>query len=243
MIDTHAHLDDPQFDADRDDVIARSLAAGVEGIVCVGTTLEVQPRGLRLAETYPQVCAAVGIHPQLLAEAAEDDWEQIVAMLDHPRVVALGETGLDRHWDFTPLDLQIEYFRRHLRLGCERNRPVIIHCRDAAADLIPLARPSRSVAAPRGVARLQRRCGDGRQMRGTRPLDQLCGQRHVYEQEVRAATGRGGRRSRRPHLAGDRLSLLNARAFSRQAVAERAGPGGAHCGRVGAASRRVNLNN
>ena len=79
MIDTHAHLDDPQFDADRDDVLARSLAAGVEGIVCVGTTLESSRVALRLAEKYPQVRAAVGIHPNSCAEAAEGDWEQIVA--------------------------------------------------------------------------------------------------------------------------------------------------------------------
>ena len=138
MIDTHAHLDDPQFDDDRPAVVARWQAAGVEAVVCVGTTLESSRAALQLAETYPQVYAAVGIHPNSCADAAEGDWEQISALLDHPRVVAVGETGLDRHWDFAPFDLQVEYFRRHLRLGQERRRPVIIHCRDAAADLLPL---------------------------------------------------------------------------------------------------------
>jgi TatD DNase family protein len=138
MIDTHAHLDDPQFDADRDDVIARSVAAGVEMIVCVGTTLDFSRIAVRLAETYPQVYAAVGIHPNSCADASEGDWEQIAALLDHPRVVAIGETGLDRHWDFAPLDLQIEWFRRHIRLGRQHRLPLIIHCRDAATDMFPL---------------------------------------------------------------------------------------------------------
>ncbi len=138
MIDSHAHLDDPQFDADRDAVIARAVAAGVETIVCVGTTLESSRAAVRLAERYGEVYAAVGIHPNSCAEAAADDWAGIVALADHPRVVAVGETGLDRYWDFAPLDLQIDYFRRHLRLGGQRKLPVIIHCRDAAADLIPL---------------------------------------------------------------------------------------------------------
>ena len=137
MIDSHAHLDDPQFDADRDAVIARAVAAGVETIVCVGTTLESSRAAVRLAELRRSLRGR-GHPPQLLAEAAADDWAGIVALADHPRVVAVGETGLDRYWDFAPLDLQIDYFRRHLGLGGERKLPVIIHCRDAAADLIPL---------------------------------------------------------------------------------------------------------
>ncbi len=138
MIDSHAHLDDPQFDADRQAVIARSAAAGVEAVVCVGTTLESSRAAVRLAETHPEIYAAVGIHPNSCAEAARDDWDQIAALVEHPRVVALGETGLDRYWDFAPLDLQIDYFRRHLQLGRQCGLPVIIHCREAAADLIPL---------------------------------------------------------------------------------------------------------
>ncbi len=147
MIDSHAHLDDPQFDADRDAVIARCLAAGVESVVCVGTSLDSSRAAVRLAETHPAVYAAVGIHPNSCAEAAGGDWDQIVALADHPRVVALGETGLDRHWDFSPLELQIDYFRRHLRLGRNRKRPVIIHCRDAATELIPLLEAD-AVAGP-----------------------------------------------------------------------------------------------
>jgi TatD DNase family protein len=138
MIDTHAHLDDDQFDADRDAVIARAVAAGVEAIVCVGTTVQSSLAAIRIAETYPQAYAAVGIHPNSCAEAREGDWERIVDLLDHPRVVALGETGLDRYWDYAPIELQRDYFARHLQLGKDRDLPVIIHCRDAQADLMPM---------------------------------------------------------------------------------------------------------
>jgi TatD DNase family protein len=151
MIDTHAHLDDEQFHPDREAVMARAAAAGVEAMICVGTTVESSRAALRIAETYAQVYAAVGIHPNSCAEANAGDWERIVELLDHPRVVALGETGLDRYWDNAPIELQREYFARHLRLGQQRDLPVIIHCRDAQADLMPMlremagARPLRAV--------------------------------------------------------------------------------------------------
>ena len=151
MIDTHAHLDDPQFDADREAVIARAVAGGVEAIVCVGTTLESSRAAVQLAERYGEVYAAVGIHPNSCAEAADGDWDRLVALADHPRVVAVGETGLDRHWDFAPLDLQIDYFRRHLRLGESRKLPAIIHCRDAAADLIPVLESAAAAGPVRAV--------------------------------------------------------------------------------------------
>ena len=112
--DTHAHFDDPQFDADREAVLARAAAAGVETILCVGTTLAESRKAVELAATHPQLYASVGIHPNSCGEAAADDWAAIVALLDEPRVVGLGETGLDRYWDTTPLELQQDYFRRHL---------------------------------------------------------------------------------------------------------------------------------
>ena len=148
MIDTHAHLDDPDFDADREAVIARARAAGVEAIVCVGTTLASSRAALRLAEMHADVYAAVGVHPNSCADAGLGDWEAIAAMAEHPRVVALGETGLDRHWDFAPLELQIEWFRRHLRLGRRTGLPVIVHCRDAAADLLPLLQEEAATGLP-----------------------------------------------------------------------------------------------
>ncbi|OHB65918.1 MAG: hydrolase TatD, partial [Planctomycetes bacterium RBG_13_63_9] len=150
-IDTHAHLDQEEFDVDRDAVVARSRLAGVETIVCVGISADSSQATLAFAETYPHVYAAVGIQPNYCAGAAAGDWERIVEMTNRPRVVALGETGLDRHWDLAPFDLQQESFDRHLRLAQQRDLPVIVHCREAAADLLPMLREAAARAPLRGV--------------------------------------------------------------------------------------------
>ena len=140
MIDTHCHLDDEQFAADCAEVVARAAAAGVETMIAIGTTAADSASIVRIAETFPAVYAAAGIHPNSCAEAAAGDWEAVVALLHHPRVVALGETGLDRYWDHAPIELQRDYFDRHLRMSQARDLPVVIHCRDAAADIMPMLR-------------------------------------------------------------------------------------------------------
>jgi TatD DNase family protein len=140
FFDTHAHLDQEEFDADRTAVIQRASQAGVRRILCVGVDLASSQRAVRLAEDNAEILAAVGIHPNSAAQAQQSDWDQIVALVDHPRVVAIGETGLDRYWDHTPIALQQEYFERHLCLSRERNHPIVIHCRDAAEDLMPKLR-------------------------------------------------------------------------------------------------------
>jgi TatD DNase family protein len=150
-VDTHIHLDQEEFDADRDGVIARSLRAAVETLITVGISADSSRAGLRLAETHATVYAAVGVQPNYCAEAAEGDWEQIVAMVDHPRVVAVGETGLDRHWDFTPFEVQQDYFDRHLRLAADRGLPVVIHCREAEADVLAMLRAAAARGPLRGV--------------------------------------------------------------------------------------------
>src|ERR1035441_3568139 len=102
MIDTHCHLDDEQFEADRAAVVARAADAGVECMIALGTTAASSRATVGLAETYSSLYAAVGIHPNSCAEAGPADWDAIVGLVDHPRVVALGETGLDRYWDHAP---------------------------------------------------------------------------------------------------------------------------------------------
>ena len=149
LIDTHAHLDDEQFGDDLPDVIARAKAAGVENIVCVGVCAESSLSAVRLAEQYPEVKAAVGIHPNHSAEARADEWQQICRLAEHAEVVALGETGLDTYWDYAPLDIQKDYFDRHLRLSQELDLPVIVHCRDAGEAVLLMA----SEAARRGPLR------------------------------------------------------------------------------------------
>ena len=151
MIDTHCHLDDQQFEADRAAVVARAAGAGVERMISLGTTLASSRETVRLAETYATLFAAVGIHPNSCAEAATGDWDAIVGLLDHPRVVALGETGLDRYWDYAPIELQREFFDRHLRMAQARDLAVVIHCRDAWADMLSMLREAVSRGPLRGV--------------------------------------------------------------------------------------------
>ena len=138
--DTHAHLDQEDFDADRAAVIERARQAGVELILAVGIDLASSRNAVRLAEEHAEIFAAAGIHPNSAAQARAEDWDQIVKLAQHPRVVAIGETGLDRYRDHTPFALQQEYFLRHLSLSQERNLPIVIHCRDAAEDLMPMLR-------------------------------------------------------------------------------------------------------
>jgi TatD DNase family protein len=150
FFDTHAHLDQAEFDGDRDEVIARARQSGVEQILCPGVSAASSAAALYLAEKC-ELLAAVGIHPNSTHEAAAGDWDRIVAMLDAPRAVALGETGLDRYWDFAPLALQREYLDRHLQLGQERGVPVILHCRDAQDDLLEALRAAAGSGPIRGI--------------------------------------------------------------------------------------------
>jgi TatD DNase family protein len=151
LFDTHAHLDQEEFDVDRAAVIERAVAAGVEQILCVGVDAASSAAAVKLADEFPQVYAAVGIHPNSAAAAKTDDWERIFKLLDHPRVVAIGETGLDRYWDTVPFELQQENFLRHLQLSRERNLPVIIHCRDAQEDLLPMLHVAAAAGPLRGI--------------------------------------------------------------------------------------------
>jgi TatD DNase family protein len=150
LFDTHAHLDQEEFNADREVVMRRAVAAGVAHILCVGVDAASSAAAVQLAEKYTQVFAGVGIHPNSTA-AAPGDWDRILKLLDHPRVVALGETGLDRYRDAAPLELQREYFLRHLQLSRERSLPVVIHCRDAWDDLLPLLRAASAEGPLRGI--------------------------------------------------------------------------------------------
>jgi TatD DNase family protein len=149
--DTHAHLDDERFDTTRDDVVQRALDAGVSTIVTVGTTAASSETCVALARSYPCLFAAVGIQPNHASQAAVGDWERIVCLADEPFVVALGETGLDRYWDFTPFDVQQDFFDRHLRLAQARDLPVVIHMRDCAEDVLAMLREAWQRGPLRGV--------------------------------------------------------------------------------------------
>ena len=108
LIDTHTHLDDDRFKDDLPAVLGRASAAGVTHILTIGVDLATSQAALRLAEAHLQLSAVVGIQPNHVSEAKPGDWEAIVEMATHPKVVAIGETGLDRYWDRAPFPLQEE---------------------------------------------------------------------------------------------------------------------------------------
>jgi TatD DNase family protein len=151
LIDTHAHLDQEEFDADRSEVIARATAAGIERVVAIGVTADSSAAVVKLASQNAGIYAAVGIQPNYCAEAKTGDWERIVALVDWPKVVAIGETGLDRHWDYTPFGVQQDYFDRHLRLSQERNLPFVVHTRESDADVLAMLRDAKTRGPLRGV--------------------------------------------------------------------------------------------
>jgi TatD DNase family protein len=138
LIDTHAHLDDEQFHMDLEAVLERAAAAGVSRIVTIGTTAPSSAACVALAGRYPVLGAAVGIQPNHVAQAEAAAWDEIAYLVTQPGVVAVGETGLDRHWDYTPFAQQEEYFARHLDLARQYKLPVVIHCREAEADVLRL---------------------------------------------------------------------------------------------------------
>jgi TatD DNase family protein len=151
ICDTHAHLDQDEFSADRADVIARAAAAGVEQIVSVGVSAASSEATMDLASRWPGVYAAVGIHPNYCAQAQAGDWERVMALVGQPKVVALGETGLDRYRDYSPFPLQQDYFDRHLRLSQQSGLPFIVHTRDSEADVLAMLREAHARGPLRGV--------------------------------------------------------------------------------------------
>jgi len=151
FVDSHAHLDLEDFDLDRPAVIARAHEAGVAAMICPGITADSSRAAVQLSEAEPSVYAAVGIQPNYCGQAAPGDWDRVAALADHARVVAIGETGLDRHWDFTPFAVQREFFDRHLRLAQARGLPVIVHCREAEADVLPMLREAAGRGPLEGV--------------------------------------------------------------------------------------------
>jgi TatD DNase family protein len=140
LIDTHAHLDAEPFAADLPAVIERARAAGVYTVVAVATTAPSSAATLDIATRHPGVFATAGIHPNNILGEKPAAWDEVVALASGERVVGVGETGLDRHWDDTPFAVQKEYFARHLELGRWLGKPVVIHCREAEADVLRLLR-------------------------------------------------------------------------------------------------------
>ncbi|MDP9743581.1 UNVERIFIED_ORG: TatD DNase family protein [Bacillus sp. B2I3] len=136
LFDTHVHVNAEQFNEDLEDVIERAKEAGVDNMVVVGFDRPTIIRAMELIETYDFMYAAVGWHPVDAIDMTEDDLQWIEELSNHPKVVAIGEMGLDYHWDKSPKDVQMEVFRRQIRLAKKVGLPIIIHNREATADIV-----------------------------------------------------------------------------------------------------------
>ena len=142
MIDTHCHLDMKQFDTDREEVIKRARDKGCEALITVGSDLRGTIGGMELAQKHDFIYASIGIHPHDARDFTEETYAALKEWSARKKVVAIGETGLDYHYDHSPREIQKEVFRRHLRLAQEVGLPVIIHSREAKEDTLAILRES-----------------------------------------------------------------------------------------------------
>lgn len=138
--DTHAHLDDKQFNPDRDQVVQRAREAGIGNIVNVGHTETASRNAVEMATKYPFMYAAVGIHPHDAKDCTERTWELLLRMAQNPKVVAWGEIGLDYYRDLSPRDIQRQVFIKQIELADEAGLPIIIHNRDAHEDTLKIVK-------------------------------------------------------------------------------------------------------
>lgn len=138
IFDSHAHYDDEVFEEDRNSLLSSMQENGIGAIVNVGASIESSGSSLQLAETYDFIYAAVGVHPSDTDELNEENYLNLCKMMDKEKVVAVGEIGLDYYWDTPSRDIQKKWFVRQLNTAMEKNKPVIIHSRDAAADTLDI---------------------------------------------------------------------------------------------------------
>lgn len=144
LIDTHCHLGDAAFDPDRDAVLERAGAAGVGHVVVIGTTLADSERAAALAGSRPGLSATAGVHPHEAKDWSPETGERLRALLALPEVVAVGETGLDYHYDHSPRPEQLRSFEAQLDLAAELGKPIVVHAREADDDIAALLRDTRA---------------------------------------------------------------------------------------------------
>jgi TatD DNase family protein len=154
LIDTHAHLDFRQFNDDRDAVLARAWQAGVEAIITIGTDLATSRAAVALAERDERIYATVGFHPHDAKSLDDAALDELTDLARHPRVVAVGEIGLDYYRDHSPRDTQRRAFRRQLDMAAQAGKPVVIHNREAGADTLNILREWAAEAEPQPAKHL-----------------------------------------------------------------------------------------
>lgn len=137
LFDTHAHLDSEQLQPHLEEILSR-VDEGALRVTAIGTDPRSSHRCLELAKSHANVYAAVGLHPNSCAKFDDSHWNAILEIVDDPKVVAIGETGLDKHWDDCPFDVQLKWFERHIDLSFEKNKPLVIHTRDCETEMIEM---------------------------------------------------------------------------------------------------------
>lgn len=136
FFDSHAHLDDLKYNNDRHEMLLRAKDAGVSRIINVGYDIPSSKRSVDLAEAYDFIYAAVGVHPHDAADAGDNALDKLRELAGNPKVVAIGEIGLDYYRDLSPRDIQKQMFRNQIRLAAELGKPIIVHDRDAHGDVM-----------------------------------------------------------------------------------------------------------
>ena len=147
IFDSHAHYDDEKFETDRQEVLDGLFSDKICGIINCGCDLKSSLMSINLAEKYSGIYAAVGVHPHEAEDVNDDDFKKIISLLNKEKVVAIGEIGLDFHYDFSPRDIQIEMFERQVRISKELDIPIIVHDREAHEETYKILRKYR----PKGV--------------------------------------------------------------------------------------------
>ncbi len=201
LIDSHAHLDFPQFDADRAAIIERARAAGVVALLAIGTGPG--PEKLDAAFPLPRNTTGYGrglasIHTKL-RRLRMRIWRRLKTLAKHPRVIAWGEIGLDYHYDFSPREMQHVIFRRQLALARGAKLPVVIHCRDAWSDCLAMLRARLArLRAGRNISLFHRYTRRSARGAGNGIHDFLCGKQHVSQSRRICAMWPGNFRCRSP---------------------------------------------
>jgi len=140
LIDTHCHLEMEEFDPDRDEVLKRAAIAGIKYIINIGSDREANIKGLELSSKYPQVYSSIGIHPHDAETLTESLYNELRRWVKQPKVVAIGEIGLDYHYLHSPKEVQIEVFKKQIALARECSLPIVIHSREAKNDTLQILR-------------------------------------------------------------------------------------------------------
>jgi TatD DNase family protein len=162
IIDTHAHLDMPEFNRDREEVIDRAKDKGVSTIITIGIDLESCRKAIDLAEKHPGIWAGIGIHPQESKGVSKQDVDKLEELARHPKVVGIGELGLDYYHKYSPKESQLTVLYWQLEIAERVSLPIIVHCRQAQEDMLPIIRDwCQSYKMPEGKPRGVLHCFSG----------------------------------------------------------------------------------